>query len=482
MASASAATLPKHARYKAAYNPAGGLFWGLGVEVETYLHFTRPVHVATPVIRSSHFPERYSVAYSATYRPAALAAALDATYPDASGCLPVPFCVNSHGLTAMDIAGNHKTTYEKTPKPNPAFTGKTWFEELQDFDPDFFGKGYEVLFTFDGDSIEFMTQRFYCATADQVVKELQAVKATFLAKLNAFVAKRKLFKRHAASRAPALRWAPNNPPFVVQRTNPSQVAMFNNGTYHINITLPSYTGSAATPGDLPPLLYPSAFIADHRRFIRMIQWLEPLILAVYGSADPLGRREANSLGRREANPLGFTKASQRCAVSRYIGIGTYDTETMPEGKILTADVTTIRGADQPFWWYRRFHETSAYIPLTTIGMDINFRKHHNHGIEIRCLDWFPEQLLPGLFAFFVHLADLSLTRPLAPEAPMSETWNDLVVGIMQEGTAFRVDAATTAALECILGIPLTPGTAGRLFAQIDSALGLVKGECVRRML
>jgi hypothetical protein len=463
---ASAATLPKHARYKAAYNPAGGLFWGLGVEVETYLHFTRPIHVATPVIRSSHSPERYSVAYSATYKPAALVAALEVTYPDASGCLPVPFCVNSHGLAAMDIAGNHKTTYEKTPKPNPAFTGKTWFEELQDFDPDFFGKGYEVLFTFDGDTIEFMTQRFYCASADQVVKELQAVKATFLTKLNAFVTKRKLFIRHGA----ALRWAPNNPSFVVQRTNPSQVAMFNNGTYHINITLPSYTSPAAAAGDLPPLLYPSAFIADHRRFIRLIQWLEPLVLAVYGSADPLGRRS------------GFACASQRCAVSRYIGIGTYDTETMPEGKILTADIAKIRGTDQPFWWYRRFHETSAYIPLTTIGMDINFRKHHNHGVEIRCLDWFPEQLLPGLLAFFVRLADLSLTRPLAPEAPMSETWNDLVVGIMQEGTAFQVDAATVASYELILGFPLTPGTAGRVFAQIDAALASVKGECVRRML
>lgn len=478
---ASAATLPKHARYKAAYNPAGGLFWGLGVEVETYLHFTRPIHVATPVIRSSHSPERYSVAYSATYKPAALVTALDATYPDASGCLPVPFCVNSHGLTAMDIAGNHKTTYEKTPKPNPAFTGKTWFEELQDFDPDFFGKGYEVLFTFDGDTIEFMTQRFYCASADQVVKELQAVKATFLTKLNAFVTKRKLFIRHGA----ALRWAPNNPSFVVQRTNPSQVAMFNNGTYHINITLPSYTSPAAAAGDLPPLLYPSAFIADHRRFIRLIQWLEPLVLAVYGSADPLGRRfacEANPLGRRSGSGSSFACASQRCAVSRYIGIGTYDTETMPEGKILTADVAKIRGTDQPFWWYRRFHETSAYIPLTTIGMDINFRKHHNHGVEIRCLDWFPEQLLPGLLAFFVRLADLSLTRPLAPEAPMSETWNDLVVGIMQEGTAFQVDAATVASYELILGFPLTPGTAGRVFAQIDAALASVKGECVRRML
>ena len=483
---ASGVTLSKHARYKAAYNPAGGLFWGLGIEVETYLHFTRPIHVATPVIRKDHSPERYSVAYSATYKPAALAAALESAYPDASGCLPMPLCVNSHGLAAMDVAGNHKTTYEKTPKPNPAFTGKTWFEELQAFDADFFGKGYEVLFTFDGDSIEFMTQRFYCATSDQVIKELQAVKTTFLTKLNTFVAKRQLFKRHGA----ALRWAPNNPAFVVQLTNPSQVAMFNNGTYHINITLPSYTCPAAAPGDLPPLLYPSAFVADHCRFIRLIQWLEPLVLAVYGSADPLGSRGANPLGSRGANPLGsregsgsgFAKASQRCAVSRYIGIGTYDTEAMPEGKILTADVPTIRGADQPFWWYRRFHETSAYIPLTTIGMDINFRKHHNHGVEIRCLDWFPEQLLPGLLAFFIRLADLSLARPLAPEAPMSETWNDLVVGIMQEGTAFQVGAATTASYELILGVPLTPGTAGRLFAQIDSAFASVKGECVRRML
>ena len=475
---AAAAALPKHARYKTAYNPAGGLFWGLGIEVETYLQFTRPLHVATPVIRSCHSPERYSVAYSAAYKPTVLATALETTYPDVSGCLPLPFCVNSHGLTAMDVAGNHKTTYEKTPRVNPAFTGKTWFEELQAFDPDFFGKGYEVLFTFDGDSIEFMTQRFFCATTDQVVKELTGVKAAFLTRLNSFVAKRQLFKRHGA----ALRWAPNNPAFVVQRTNPSQVAMFNNGTYHINITLPSYTEPAAA-GDLPALLYPSAFIADHRRFIRLIQWLEPLILAVYGSADSLGSRGLAHFTR--ASPEGFahfTRASQRCAISRYIGIGTYDTEAMPEGKILTADIPKIRGADQPFWWYRRFHETSAYIPLTTIGMDINFRKHHNHGVEIRCLDWFPEQLLPGLLAFFVRLADLSLTRPLAPEAAMSETWNDLVVGIMQEGTAFHVDAATAARYELILGFSLTPGTAGRVFSQIDSALASVKGECVRRML
>lgn len=459
-ATAIAETLPKHVRYKAAYKPVG-LYWGLGIEEETYLHFTRPLYVAAPVIRTCHFPERYSVAYSSTYKPAVLSAALDAIYPDASGFIPVTFCVNSHGLNAMDVAGHHKTTYTSPPRPNPAFTGKTWFEELQTYDP-YFKTNYEVNFVFDGDSIEFMTQDFYCARAPAVIKELVDAKAAFLSRLNAFVASRGLFKRHTAATA-ALMWAPTNPAFVVHRTNPAHVAMFNNGTYHINITLPSYIDPGS---DLPSLRYPSAFVSDHRKFIRLIQWIEPFILAVYGSPDPLG----------------FTKASQRCAVSRYIGVGTYDTHSMTEGKLLTQPISKIRGTNKRFWWYRRFHETSGYEPLKEIGFDINFRKHFNHGVEIRCLDWFPEEHLPGLLAFFIRLADVALARPLAPEAILSETWNDLVVGVMREGVAFAVDAATAATYERILGFPLTQGTVGELFAQINTAVSHVKGECVRRML
>lgn len=446
----------KHKRYKNAYNPAGGYFWGLGIEEETYLHFTRPINVAAPILRTAHTPERYSVAYSATYVPEALEKAL-AAYPDASGCLPLPLCVNSHGLTAMDTNGHHRTTYEKTPKPNPKFKGKTWFEELQDFDP-FFSAGHEVNFTFDGDSIEFMTQEFYCARASQVIKELGAKKATFLTLLNQFVKQRGLFKHLGA-----LMWAPNNPAFVVHRTNPSQVAMFNNGTYHINITLPSYTD----PSDgLPTLRYPACFLADHRRFIRMIQWIEPLLLAVYGSPDPFG----------------MSKASQRCAVSRYIGIGTYDTNTMREGKILTQSVSEIRGSTSPFWWYHRFHKTSGYVPLRVIGMDINFRKHHNHGVEIRCLDWFPHERLPALMSFFIHLADLALRRPLAPEAVFSETWNDTVVGVLKEGKEWLITDAVAATFETVLGIEVSKGTAAQVFAEMDCSIRRVKGECVRRML
>ena len=242
--------------------------------------------------------------------------------------------------------------------------------------------------------------------------------------------------------------------------------MFNNGTYHFNITLPSYTDPVAGQGALPPLRHPAAFVADHRRYIRMIQWIEPLVLATYGSPDPFG----------------LTKASQRCAISRYIGIGTYDTSTMPEGKCLTHPVARIRGSNQPFWWYTRFHTTSGYIPLDTIGMDINFRKHHNHGVEIRCLDWFPHEHLTPLLTFFIRLADLALSRPLAPEAVMSETWNDVVVGVLKEGKAWPISAAVAAVYERVLGLPVAAGSVETVFTSLQTALGNVKGVCGRLML
>ena len=456
-----AANLQKHARYKAAYDPSGGLFWGIGIEEETYLQTSRPIQVATPIIRLCHAPERYSVDYSGTYDPLVLAMSLADRFPDKIGFVPLPYYLNSHAFTAMDTVGHHRTTYAKVPKPTPGFSGKTFFEELQAHDPTIFKGGHEVIFMFDGDSIEFMTQRFYCAKVPGVVAELSGAKADFLKSLNRFVKARGLFKLYGG----ALTFATGNPGFVVQMTNPSQVAMFNNGTYHFNITLPSYTDPVG-PAALPALRHPAAFVADHRRFIRLIQWLEPFVLAMYGSPDPFG----------------LTKASQRCAISRYIGIGTYDTSTMPEGKLLSQSTTRIRGSDNPFWWYRRFHENSGYIPLKSIGMDINFRKHHNHGVEIRCLDWFPHERLTTLLTFFIRLADLALSRPLVPEAVLSETWNDVVVGVLKEGKSWPVSASIAAVYERVLGLPVMAGSVETVFTSLQTALGNVKGVCGRLML
>ncbi len=73
----------KHLRYKSLYRE-NELFWGLGVEEETYLQFTKPLYVAAPILRSCHAAERYSVRYFKTYKPN-YTLAFEKLFPDASG-------------------------------------------------------------------------------------------------------------------------------------------------------------------------------------------------------------------------------------------------------------------------------------------------------------------------------------------------------------------------------------------------------------
>ena len=428
--------LAKHKKYKTMYGE-NEIFWGLGIEEETYLQFTKLIFVAAPVIRTCHTEERYSVNYYATFRPG-YTKYFEEIFPDASGCVAMPLFVNSHALSKLDTAGIHETTYEKVPKPNPKFKGKTFFAELQDFYPAMFRDEYEKNFTFDGDSIEFMTLGFYKTTAKAVVRELVNYKRKFLQKINAFILAKGIWKDKGL-----LEWPQRNPGWAVFFSNPQNVAMFNNGTYHINITLPSLLGAKNEDSDMPPLLYPDLFRHQHKQAILLYQWIEPLLIAVYGSPDPFS-------GKRS----GFAKGSQRCAISRYIGIGTYDTSLMKEGKILTMDSSVIRGSEMPFWWYRRFHATSAYNALPKIGLDINYKKHYNHGIELRFFDWFAEDRLEGLLIFLIALADCALERSEVDEPAISETWNDLTLGVFQEGGAFIMKSEMMAMYEKILGIEL----------------------------
>jgi hypothetical protein len=220
--------------------------------------------------------------------------------------------------------------------------------------------------------------------------------------------------------------------------------MFNNGTYHINITLPTELGARDT-NRLPRLVDYKKFKSDHKKFIRLIQWLEPFIIGVFGSSDPLSA----------VSPL-YSKGSQRCAVSRYIGLCTYDTNKMPTGKIMTIPVSEIRGNDTPFWWYKQYHSNSGYVMLDELGMDISFRKHYNHGVEIRFLDWFPESMLKEVLEFYVYLADLSLDPlvKMPDEAIMNEEFNNLVVNMLKEGKGYVLPLATIKLYERVLGVSI----------------------------
>jgi len=424
-------TLDKHRKYKSIYGEKE-VFWGLGIEEETYFQFSKPIQVAAPLLRTAHKPERYSVSYYKSYLPETLER-MKLLFTDSSGFYPLPFFFNAHAFTKMDSHGNHVKTYEKHPKSNPAFRGRTLFQELQEFCPDIFKKEYEEFFTFDGDTIEFITQKFYKAKAKPVIKELISQKKRFLDQLNLYCKKAKLYQQYGSFMYPQI-----NPGFTVFYSNPSNLAIFNNGTYHINITLPSLLGPKDSEG-IPTLVDSELFRKQHKNCIRIFQWLEPLLVAVYGTPDLF--------------PNG-SKASQRCAVSRYTGIGTYNTEEMPEGKIVTKLRGDIRGSSEPFWWYKVYHEKSAYKPLDEIGMDINYKKHFLHGIELRIFDWFSEKNLEEVIRTLVYCAEASLKHKEVLEPAISSVWNDLVVLILKDGGEAIMDAKDIGIYECILGIPL----------------------------
>ena len=172
--------LPKHDRYATSYRRFG-YYWGLGVEHETYLMSsqTRQVRAFDAVAMK---PERYSVSYYKAYKPDVLQAALADVIDACGGSLTVPVMVNCHSLTDCDVAGEHSTTHEKVPKPNPRYAGKTIFESMCEYSA-WLRDEYGRVFMWDGDTVEFMTQRFYRATVDSVMQELMDGEERFVKEL-----------------------------------------------------------------------------------------------------------------------------------------------------------------------------------------------------------------------------------------------------------------------------------------------------------
>jgi hypothetical protein len=202
--------------------------------------------------------------------------------------------------------------------------------------------------------------------------------------------------------------------------------------------------------------------------------MEPLIIGVYGTPDPLS-----------AVAPGYSKSSQRCAVSRYIGIGTYDTAAMETGKILTRDITAIKQSKLPYWWYNLYHSISSYTPLDKIGMDINFNKHGNHGIEIRFLDSFDEARLLPLMRLFVHLLDFSLSRHSLPDLTLALPWNTLVVRMLKNGPSAVLSRQEVQFYVSLFNLPSLPQkktTVESMYGHIQNHLAQQQGPCRTRML
>jgi len=400
----------KHDRYQFMYKP-DEVYWGLGIEIETYLELEGGVVKPAEFIKQnqSHKRERYSVDYWTTYKPDFLTKALDAYCVEPTVTLPL--LINGHTLTHSDMRGEPKSLYRHEYTPNPKFNGKTLFENLEEVNPFVFKTGYKNWWVFDGDTVEFMTQRFYCAKMEDVITELLDYKNRWLG----------AFKSGLMSlncEAPLKRsvdYPKKNHGFAVFLTNRRNVGIFNNGTYHFNITLPTRLTSRATIADMP------SFVVRHRAVARLFQWISPFLIAAFGSGDVLA-----SCGS------GFPAGSQRLCASRYVSVGIFDTDAMPTGKILTEPYSRVPGR-----WYERIHDMSgcAYTVRDALGVDINFNKHWNHGLEFRIFDWFPESRIEELFRILIWMCDEGLLLGNTPLPQASKIWNGLLAKAVCEGSS-----------------------------------------------
>ena len=449
--------LAKHLKYEKVYKP-NELYWGLGIEHETYLETSEYTLVNFKEIAKHRKRERYSVDYYSSYKMDALNRVLN----DLSDItIAVPTLINSHSLIHCDTRGEHKTTYSYASNPNPRFSGKTLHTYLCENDT-YYKNQYDNVFLFDGDTIEFMSLDFYCTTVSNVIAELYAHERRFLRHINYIFKRDGIYMEYLP-----LTIQRHNYHFAQYITNPTNYSMFNNGTLHINITLPTLLDENAQIKDI------TTFRAQHCTFIRILQWLEPLWIALYGSIDPFS----------EVDPLHFCAGSQRLAVSRYIGVGTYDTDTMESGKILTKRRADIVGAE----WYNELYATTGYAAPEYIGLDINFQKHFAHGVELRIFDAMSQTKLHTVLEDVVYAADFSLIFKGDFFDPRKDKlWKKLVLGCMRFGADYIVDAAIVRRYSCIFCSWLGEGDMpiGELYLAIMDHLRVrcANGECVKTML
>ena len=456
----------KHMKYMSSYSlasPESALFWGIGIENETYLMRTE-LRDAAAFRRLRQKRERYSVDYFLNFKaePFQKSMAELATLDS----LTYPIYINSHTFQRTDRRGEHRTLYDGAGTPNPAFTESLHEQLLRDA---FYQKTYDTSVVFDGDSIEFITQQFYQTTVDRCVQELIDLKRNWLGAVAPML---------AASLGP-LRFPDHNYGIVAfQSTYQRNMALCNNGTYHVNLTLPTRLEDGVIADK-------AQFAADHLKWVEAIQIVEPLLVACYGTPDVLSLvRPLTYLERGEEEQ--YSIGSLRVTLSRYVSLQTFPTKAPVNGKLLHCEVP--EGS-----WYRGLGE-SPYHTNDVIGYDVNFNKFKNHGIELRFFDWFPEEYLADLVFFLILLGEHAVhcAKRVSPRVARSpcgvfdpRRYGDIITGCVRKGFTYVLSALeVNQILEDLQLRPLNgPRTAHELLCHLSHVLfAMYRGGDIVRVM
>jgi hypothetical protein len=417
--------LEKHEKYQMHYKP-NDIFWGLGIEHETFLESNKLKQITIKELKENKSAERYSVAHYEVYDTELWNKTIDDLFSGDSKIL-LPILANSHTFENTDRQGEHPTTQERIPKPNPKFQGINIIDWMKTENPDEFEEEHNYTFSFDGEFIEFVTQYFYKSTIKETLQELLSIQKNFMRSLNS-LPREGIFKQYGPFQIPS-----QNYPFVSYLTNLKNNAMFNNSVIQLNITLPTKLDNNGK------IQNRELFTKQHQSYARVIQLCSPLLIAIYGSPDPLS--ESKQFGHH------YAAGSQRIAVSRYVGLGTFDTDTMESGTILFKKKEELSHIE----WYESFYKKTNYKCLNTLGMDLNFNKHTNHGLEIRILDAMPLQKLEEVTEFLIHLADFSLENSVSNPI-QSNIWHHIAEQCVHLGKGYQMDVSDQHELFQLLGI------------------------------
>ena len=374
------------------------LFWGIGIENESYFMFTKK-HNNFPHLTCKR--ERYSVDYFKNFKPDPLKKTLETLVTRNN--VQYPVYVNSHTFQSTDKNNEHRTIYGQHPTLNPKF-----IESIHDVlmkENDYYKKVYNNSVVFDGDTIEFITQNFYNTTVSECVEELCTLKQEFLKEISPYFTQwdKITFPDHNYGIVSFL------------STSQENMGICNNGTLHMNITLPTILDNGI-------IVNKHKFADDHIRLISYIQMLEPLLVACYGTPDVFSTVDENALG--------FSIGSLRVTFSRYISLQTFDVNTPINGKLLL-----MPKPDAPEFWYNQFQEI-PYFLNKEIGYDINFNKFKNHGIELRFFEWFPEKYIADVLNLIILVAEHShYVRKNTSSSPIfiKTNYNSIILGCVRKG-------------------------------------------------
>lgn len=407
-------------------NQKNNYYWGIGLENETYMQFEDSSVVSGAYIQEKIGCERYSIDYRTCYKTGKLSALLEAAF-EKNKNYTVSRMMNSHSLDKLDLNYQHKTLANSKPLiDNPEYQGKSILESFLENQP----YNIQSMLTqknnpmgsvnFDGDSIEFVTKYFENRTISDSCEELKATKQLFIDKIN-----------ESCILSEKLNFPKYNIGLNRFMSNQENLVLFNNGTYHFHITLPTLTKNSRI------IDYPS-FDSIHSNAIYLLQWFEPFFITTLGSPDIMA-----VISKKYHLDANFAAGSMRNAMSRYTGVGTFN-KAMSKGKILTYQVDEFRKLlrftkEENIWWRDQIESALDYELLTDIGLDFNQEKMYQSGFEFRSFDEFPTSYLNDVLLAIVLICEHSLHIPNIPWGHDSVVWNNLVFKALKNGFETKIN-------------------------------------------